>query len=50
MSRSSRIAPYLADMQREIESIARSYGLDFFETIFEELDYKSMNEVAAYGG
>ena len=50
MSHSSRIAPYLAEMQREIESIARSYGLDFFETIFEELDYKSMNEVAAYGG
>ena len=50
MSHSSRIAPYLAEMQREIESIARGYGLDFFETIFEELDYKSMNEVAAYGG
>ena len=26
------------------------YGLDFFDTIFEVLDYQRMNEVAAYGG
>jgi stage V sporulation protein R len=45
-----RLAPYLADMQASIEVIAKSYGLDFFETVFEELDYKTMNEVAAYGG
>ena len=41
---------YLADMQREIEGYAREYGLDFFDTIFEVLDYKRMNEVAAFGG
>jgi stage V sporulation protein R len=41
---------YLADMQRQIEAIAREYGLDFFDTIFEVLDYQRMNEVAAYGG
>ena len=28
----------------------RSYGLDFFETIFEVLDYDELNEIAAYGG
>jgi stage V sporulation protein R len=37
-------------MQKEIETYARGYGLDFFQTIFEVLDYKTMNEVAAYGG
>jgi stage V sporulation protein R len=41
---------YLRDIQIEIEEIARGYGLDFFQTIFEVLSYKQMNEVAAYGG
>ena len=27
-----------------------SYGLDFFETVFEMLDYDELNMVAAYGG
>jgi stage V sporulation protein R len=45
-----RLPRYLADMQDEIEGYARSYGLDFFETVFEVLDYQRMNEVAAYGG
>jgi stage V sporulation protein R len=50
MSRNTSLPPYLADMQREIEGYARAYGLDFFPVIFEVLDYKTMNEVAAYGG
>ena len=37
-------------MQGEIEGYARAYGLDFFPIIYEILDYKTMNEVAAYGG
>jgi stage V sporulation protein R len=41
---------YLADMQRTVEGYAREYGLDFFDTIFEVLDYQRMNEVAAFGG
>src|SRR5438874_939470 len=45
-----KLPQYLADMQREIERHAREYGLDFFDTIFEVLDYQRMNEVAAYGG
>jgi stage V sporulation protein R len=44
------LPPYLYDIQKEIEEYARDYGLDFFEQIFEILDYKTMNEVAAYGG
>ena len=47
---STNLPNYLADMQKEIEAHARGYGLDFFECVFEVLDYKTMNEVAAYGG
>ncbi len=41
---------YLNDMQEEVEGHARDYGLDFFPIIYEVLDYKTMNEVAAFGG
>ena len=34
----------------QIEGYAREYGLDFYETIFEMLDFEEMNMVAAYGG
>ncbi|MBU0754544.1 MAG: SpoVR family protein [Planctomycetes bacterium] len=37
-------------IQIEVEGYAREYGLDFFETIFEVLDFDELNEVAAYGG
>ncbi|MFG0334144.1 MAG: SpoVR family protein [Maioricimonas sp. JB049] len=33
-----------------MEEIARSYGLDFFKTIFEMLDYEELSMFAAYGG
>jgi stage V sporulation protein R len=41
---------YLADIQRQMESHARGYGLDFYPTIFEVVDYDQLNEIAAYGG
>ncbi len=41
---------YLRDMQEEIEAHARAFGLDFFPILYEVLDYKTMNEIAAYGG
>ena len=50
MNKSTNLPPYLVDEQRRIERWAREYGLDFFETVFEMLDYQRMNEVAAYGG
>jgi stage V sporulation protein R len=34
----------------KIAAVARGYGLDFFETRFEIVDYDTMNELAAYGG
>lgn len=40
----------LAAMQAEIEGIARSYGLDFFPTLFELVDADRLNEIAAKGG
>jgi stage V sporulation protein R len=45
-----RFPAYLRDIQEEIEGHARNFGLDFFPILYEVLDYKTMNEVAAYGG
>jgi stage V sporulation protein R len=45
-----RFPAYLRDMQEEIEAHAKRYGLDFYPILYEVLDYKTMNEVAAYGG
>ena len=40
----------LWEIKEHIRERARAYGLDFFETIFEVVDYKKINELAAYGG
>jgi stage V sporulation protein R len=45
-----RFPAYLRDIQEEVEGHASKYGLDFFPILYEVLDYKTMNEVAAYGG
>ena len=45
-----RFPAYLSDVQEEIEGHARALGLDFFHILYEVLDYRTMNEVAAYGG
>jgi stage V sporulation protein R len=42
--------PQIRRMIEDIGVIARSYGLDFFDTIFEVVDFEQMNEVASYGG
>lgn len=36
--------------REKIEGWARGYGLDFFDTIFEMVDWEQMNMIAAYGG
>jgi stage V sporulation protein R len=46
----TRLPPDLRAIKEEIEAHARSYGLDFYEVIFEVLDSEDLNEVAAYGG
>src|SRR5579885_3352297 len=40
----------LRALKEEIEAHARSYGLDFYETIFEVVEGEDLNEIAAYGG
>ena len=40
----------IRDVQAEMEAVAAGYGLDFFETIFEMLDYEELSMFAAYGG
>lgn len=44
------LPPEIARAQEKMEQHARDYGLDFFETIFEVLDYEEISMVAAYGG
>lgn len=41
---------HLWEIKEEIREVATDYGLDFFETIFEVVDYDQMNEIAAFGG
>jgi stage V sporulation protein R len=43
---SAELGPLAAD----IGAIARNYGLDFYDVVFELVDYAEMNEIAAYGG
>jgi stage V sporulation protein R len=44
------LTPELEVWRREIEAYARGYGLDFYDVVFEMLDYDQLNEVASYGG
>ena len=44
------LPPNLAKLKEEIKGYALSYGLDPFDTIFEVLDFKEINQIASYGG
>lgn len=41
---------HLTAIKDEIRDYAREFGLDFFETIFEVIEYDHLNEVASFGG
>ena len=41
---------YMYKVVREIEEIAHEAGLDFFQTSFEMVNYRTMNQLAAYEG
>jgi len=43
-------ASQFVELEAEIEGYARGYGLDFYDTIFEALDYQQINQAAAYEG
>jgi stage V sporulation protein R len=44
------LPPDIERARHEIEAHARQYGLDFYDVVFELLDYDQLNEIAAYGG
>lgn len=44
------LSPELEVARQEIEDLARSYGLDFFDTVFVMCSYEEINMIAAYGG
>src|SRR5436189_2864253 len=44
------LTPEMEEIQAQMEAHARSYGLDFFTTVFEVVDGDQLNAVAAYGG
>lgn len=46
----TRLPDHLEKAREKIEKIARDYGLDFFTTIFEMIDYDQMSQFAAFGG
>jgi stage V sporulation protein R len=50
LHRFRELTPELVKIQEQMEGHARSYGLDFFPTIFEVVDADQLNAVAAYGG
>lgn len=50
MIHSTQLPAELEEWRVKIEEWARGYGLDFFKTIYEVLDWEQMNMVAAYGG
>lgn len=47
---STDLTPELLAHMQAIKAKAIEYGLDFFEVIFEVLDFDTMNQIAAYGG
>jgi len=44
------LSPELLDHMQRIKAKASEYGLDFFEVVFEVLDFETMNQIASYGG
>jgi stage V sporulation protein R len=48
--KSTSLPAHLHDIKKQVEGYARGYGLDFFDTVFEVLNFDEINMVAAYGG
>lgn len=46
----TQLTPELQEVAANLAEASRKAGLDFYETIFELIDYKQLNEIAAYGG
>jgi len=50
MTKPTGLTPELESQRKKIEKYAHDFGLDFFEVIFEVLDFETINEIASYGG
>src|SRR5438270_5959951 len=50
MSTEHNLPADLRELQVQIAGHALSYGLDFYDTVFEVLDYDEISEIAALGG
>jgi stage V sporulation protein R len=46
----TELSPELLSHMKAIKAKAVEYGLDFYEVVFEVLDFDTMNQIAAYGG
>ncbi|MFN3241299.1 MAG: SpoVR family protein [Planctomycetota bacterium] len=44
------LTPELAAIRDETRELAKSYGLDFYEVIYELVDHDELNMIASYGG
>lgn len=44
------LPPELLEHMAAIKAKALEYGLDFYEVVFEVVDFETMNQLAAYGG
>jgi len=50
MDTQTKFPTKLKEWKYRIERMARAYGLDFFQTIFEMVSYEKINEIASQGG
>ncbi len=46
----ANLTPDLAQLRDETRDLAKHYGLDFYEVIYELVDHDELNMVASYGG
>lgn len=46
----TQLTPELQEIAQKLGAVAKEAGLDTFDTFFELVDYKQLNEIAAYGG
>ncbi len=47
---STDLSPELLEHMQRIKARTVQYGLDFYEVVFEVLDFETMNQIAAFGG
>jgi len=46
----ANLTPEMRVIHEEVKELARQYGLDTYDTVFEVVDYDELNMIASYGG